>query len=744
MAERTEQTPRADDKRTKPSGREQLTKALDTGPGAFPQQLRLVLALSQVNGAKSTRLPQPEKPLTIKQARLTLLTELAGELKQDEARQLLREAQNIPDVTIRLPLLVKLALRLPPEEYRALVREVWMQAKTIPEPAAQAATIFAIAPLLMLVNDEPATPSALLRIVGDASAMKTAEARLRSLIALVPRLPHEMALRTYRRVLTELTESRNDALCSRSLVALAAYVPEDLEADTLEVTRTIKDPMERARAMTALAKQISSPLQYKFREEALTAMLQIEGDEERADALISFAPTLENASPDADYPVILEKALTISIMITRRTMRARVLVGLAPYLTQDLQGEALAAVHGLPGERERADLLAELAPHLPPNMLVASLAVAHTMREQDARVHALSVLAHHVPESAQTQTVLDALAAASNLPHQFERVRALISLMDILPDHLREQALTNALETTRVIENENAKSRSLSLLGAHLTGALIQRALELAGELENPQQRLNALLGILPVLRDEQYRDAIQQALLCAQQMPLEYKRARALTSIAPHLKPEMLNDVHDLANHLSDATDRVNVLIAVAQHLPPDQRPPLIARAWQAIRHIEDGYDRSSALAAIAPFLPEDPENDLTGIIVSTIASVVDEYDKASAIALLAPMLGDDTTAALAALPDSHSALMRGLEIALAVPQQSLRAGLINSGAQLWSEFGTPDNAFLLWRQLSKRLITMPLPDVLLCLAGLLPIIREFAGVDGVTDMLKIMGARG
>ena len=54
---------RSDDSSKKPSGREQLQRALDAGPSGFAQQLKLLMALSQVNGAVSSTMPHPEKPL---------------------------------------------------------------------------------------------------------------------------------------------------------------------------------------------------------------------------------------------------------------------------------------------------------------------------------------------------------------------------------------------------------------------------------------------------------------------------------------------------------------------------------------------------------------------------------------------------------------------------------------------------------------------------------------------------------
>lgn len=734
---------RSDDSPKKPSGREQLQRALDAGPSGFAQQLKLLMALSQVNGATSSTMPHPEKPLSTRQARLTVLLDNAFNLSDEHIKLLLQETLQIPDASIRIPLLAKLALRLPAAEYRVLVRDCWQQAKDILDPALRAQALFEIAPLLILVHDEPAASSALLRMVNQAITIKNIEARLRSLIALIPRLPRDMALRTYRRILDELTEANSDVISARALAGMATHVPEDMIEPTLMLAQQIVNPVERTRAMTTLARYLPTDWQARLRELALSAILEIESDEDRAEALTAFAPNLESASPDIEYPEMLEKALLVAIMIGRRHVRAKVLVALASHLTPDLQGEALAAVHTLPGDREKALLLADLAKQLPPNMLVASLAVAHTMQEQDARVHALCALAHYVPDYVRHQTVLDALAAASNLPHHYERVRALVSLLDLLSPALTDQALTNALETTRYIENENARARSLSVLGPHLPEQLIGPALEIATSVENPQQRLYALIGLVKQLDGALYQDVITEMFLCTRQMPLEYRRARALCAIVPFVQAQHVGEVLELTDKLDDPVDRFNVTVIVVQHLPPEQRPPLVAKAWSLLRRIEDGYDRATALAALAPFMPVNMAEDMTLVAVNAIQDIPDEYDKASAISLLVPLVSDDEIGQWSTLPDGVTAIKRGLEAALLAHQQGLRGHLLAQGVALWVDHADAEQSFSLWKQMVRRLVTLPLSDVLICLGALLPLIRQFAGHDGWQAVAEALGIK-
>jgi len=719
-----------------------LQRELDAGAGRLRNQIRYLLALSQTI-TPATPKTYAQRPLTIAQARLTILENLAGVLTETQLAQLVLDIEQVADVGVRLTLLSRLALHLPATSYRTVIRDIWNQIEAVSDTVVQAQVLLEIAPLMTLANDEPATPSALLRIVSQAQSIKNTEARLRSLTALAPQLPYVMSTRMFKRIVDEVQDVPNDALRAKALVTLADTLPNDLVDQALRTAQSINTPAERARALTALIRKIPSQEQAQLRLQTLETIDHIESEEERTDALVNFAPCLEVEVTDEQFPLTLERALAVAVTISRKQVRARALVALAPYLTPDLQGEALAAVHSLDSERDRAMLLAQLAPVLPPELLVASLAVAHTMREQDARVSALSVLAHHVPQNAHSQTLLDALAAASNLPHHFERVRALVALFDILPQHLLEQALTNALETTRLIDNENARARALNILGEHLPEKLLLRSLQVAQEIQNPQQRLNALLGIINRLPENKQREAMFEILGCAQQMPLEYKQARALVSIAPNLSTDMLKEVEALADHFDDPFDQISVYIAIIQNMPHEDRLPIIQKTWGKINAIEDGYDRASSISALAPYLPEAAAADVSEAVQAAVTIIEDEYDRASAISILAPLLTDHENDSVAGLPDSYAAVRRGIEIALAVPIQSLRADLLRQGINLWVGGGDLERSYQLWRAIVLRLSSLPLADVLLCLGALFPLIQEIGDENALQEVAHILGVR-
>lgn len=733
-------------KSTSPLGRAQLeqalARALDEGPNALPQQLLYVLAISQMQNAEPDNSPLPQKPLNASRARIIALSRLADALTTEQIAELVQNASTLPDPAERAQLIAQLALRLPADDYKAVVRDIWQQVNEATEPIIRARALFAIAPLLTLVHDEPATPVALLDVLGQAQTIRNAETRLRSLAALVPYLPSNIAVRTFNRILHEISLLRDDAQKSNILMSIADKLPSDMEQQALSTAQAIADPAERARALTALANDMPDAFRSLLRADALDAIASIEREEERAAALIAFAPHLEYASANAQFPALLEKALSIVIALSRRHIRVQVLVTLAPHLTLDLQGEALAAVHRLPDERQRAQLLAELAPTLPPEMLVASLAVAHTMRQQDARVKALSALAHYVPDNARTQTLLDAFAAASNLSHHYERVTALVGLMDILPDNLRDQALQLALNAIESIDNENARSRALNQLGPYLTSALLPQALNLAYQLSDPQGRLNAYLGLVPRLTGDQRTSVMSDLFNWVQKIPLEYKRARALVSIIPYLSPNLLDETRQLVDSFSDAFDRVLVYIALVQNMPHAKRPLVMAKAWMHLKQIEDGYDRASCIVALAPYLPTAARRDVALAAANAIRLIADDYDKASAITILAPLLGEDIQHDVS-LPDSFRALRLGFQSALDISSQSLRAQLLAQGVALCLGNHDREQIYTLWSDAMRRIKNLPLADALICIGQLVPLARELLGVEMLSEFATLLGVR-
>jgi hypothetical protein len=720
-----------------------LFGALAKGPGAMPQQISCILNLSKY--APEKQRAYTENTLSPAQARLFILAEMADLLSEESLFKLLKSAQSISDVGNRLQIITRAALYLPSHQYPSIVMMVWKDSTQITDPASYTRVMFQLAPLLTRLHDEPAASAALLEIVALAQSIGSQEVRIRSLITLAPHLPQGMRLSILRRAIDEIDRLNNDTHRCNALNTLADHLMPEIAERALNSADAIHQPAERARAFTALARSLPFSLRPNLRVDALKAIQTIQDEDERAEALIAFAPHLEYVTEAKHFSNLLEHALDIVISITRRPLRARTLVALAPHLTLDLQGEALAAVHSLNNERERAMLLGELAPTLPPEMLVASLAVAHGMQEQDARVHALTILAHYAPEHARDQTMLDALAAASNLPHHYERVIALTALIDVLPAHLREQTYTNALETTRLIKNENARARALSLLGPHLPPRLLNRALETGYQLANPEQRFIALVGIAPHLLPDEGEAVFASLLDTVQELTFEYKRARSLIDLVPLLPDNLLQKALEIAQGIEEPFDRVSVFISLVKRLPANLHHPLIAESWHLIKMIDNGYDGASALSALAPLLPPSAATYVAQTAGTIIRSIMDEYDQTSAIGILAPLLAVEgqAPAVPSSLPDRYAPLEKGILAAFHIPQQSLSVQLLAEGTAIWVDINDDERSYRLWQEVAQRLTRLPMADTLLYLGALVPIIRKLGGNEVIANIAQLLDMR-
>lgn len=719
----------------KPDVKQAFEKTLAAGVKSLPQQVRYVLALSQMNNAQSTTTPDIESPLTVTEAQLWSLVKLVDNLSTKEKQNLYKRVKALGEEDVRLLLTLELLPKLSSYISTTTLSQLWNEAQSQANPVIRSQIMRRIASLLTdsQADDQPISKP-LSSVLQATRGLQNGEARTRALIALVPHLPSGIKNHIFNAILDEIDATSSDTVRANTFNALSRHLPPELLSRAFAIMQTIQKPAERARALTAFLPMAD------YRLEALNAIEQIQNEEDRSTALIALIPHLEKAKQGEAFPETLQKALTVSISFTRRLNRARTLVMLAPHLTPDLHGEALAAINNLSSEQDRAMLLGELAPHLPKNMLVASLVVAHTMREQDARVHALTILTRHAPEQARSQTQLDALAAATNLPNHFERVTALVNLADALPAELLDQTFANALEAARLIENDNARARALCLLGHHLPENLLIRAMQEAHQLGDMQQRINALTNIIPRLPESERQSAINQTLDYIAELPVSYKQARALISLAPHLTEYDITKTLTIVEAIHDPFDQVTAYIAVMPRMTETQQTAIQRKLWDKIPHIDEGYDRASALAALAPLIPAAPA--LAQRAEEIILSITDEYDCASAIAILAALLAHGETIASPVTLTQEMVITQGIVTAVTIPQQSRRQVELAAWVPQWITL-EEITCYALWQQVARELIQLPLADTLLCLGVLEAVFYTLGGEQAVKDIAHILGLR-
>jgi hypothetical protein len=722
-----------------PDSSQNVAGKIPTTPDEARQQVQRVLAAAQHNERQPFR-TRPPRQVSLGDAHLLVLIEQAAALDTSQIATLLQRAERVSDRTLYMVMLSRLAAHLPSVKRREVVDVLWSGIRKVNDPATAADILFRLFPLIEAIHNTP--PASFMAVFDIARNIEDTEARTRSLIALSRYVSPDVALSIQRSVLETIDKMTPDIARTNTLISLTESLAPELYPQAVACALRIEAPVERARALTSLARVLPHHLLVKIQEDVLRTIEGIVGEEPRVEALIAFVPYLEFAQDQDEFPKVLERALAVAVNLPRRHFRARALVALAPHLPPDLQGEALAAVHSLPLERERATLLAQLARELPPKMLVASLAVAHTMQDQDARVHALAALARHVPVQAQRQTMLDTLNAVHSLPHPFEQVNALVNQLDILPDDLYHQTLRDALAATEQITNPHTKARALNMLIPYLPEEMLPKAVELAKTINNPQMHLSALVSLVERLPDEQRPKLLQTMLSIIRTIHYEYRQSRALMNIAGMLPPEMFAPALAIARDITDPYDRLSALIALAQNSPPSQRPALVGESWRLIKQVESGYDRASALAAIAPLLPNAAEADLSRAVGMAIGSIMDEYDQASAIILLAPLLASNNPHKTL-LPEKTLVLREGLRTALQVADPIERSEQLAVGVEQWRQGIDRDDRKsheALWRDVTVRVAALPLPDAVLCLGRLVPLVAWLGGREAAASMRQAL----
>jgi hypothetical protein len=160
--------------------------------------------------------------------------------------------------------------------------------------------------------------------------------------------------------------------------------------------------------------------------------------------MVNVAPDRLAPSNSSLLADLLAKALAIQFGHTR----AVAVVGIAPYLPEDLLAKAWAAMRRLGKDWHRREAVVSLAPYLPHPLLLEGLAVAQEMEEEDERTMALAALIPVLSEPWRSQVLDEALlaegVAAAKSWRKRGRSRTLCALAPYQPEALMAEALTAA------------------------------------------------------------------------------------------------------------------------------------------------------------------------------------------------------------------------------------------------------------------------------------------------------------
>jgi hypothetical protein len=378
---------------------------------------------------------------------------------------------------------------------------------------------------------------------------------------------------------------------------------------------------------------------------ALAAAREIGKEWGRAKALTALAPHL----PEPLGEQALGEALAAARKIRDAEVRAWVLIGLIPHLSEELLGEALAAAREIGDAEYRARALARLASRLAElGYPKEALAVAREIGDAEVRARVLSGLAPHLAESMGEQALGEALAVAREIGNEWARVKALArlasrlaelgypkealvaarevrdadgraqALIDLIP-HLPEGLLGEALATAREIGDEQARARALGRLAA-AQEADPEEWLRKVLRAETGKEDWNEdwVMALVELIKQDPHGPDLPEWLLVgalagAQEIRNTYDRALALTSLAPHLPEGLLGEALGAARELPEqerfsVSPRVEALTGLIPHLPE----ALLGEALAAAREIGDTDGRAKVLAGLPPHLARLPRQRL------------------------------------------------------------------------------------------------------------------------------------
>jgi NB-ARC domain/APAF-1 helical domain len=390
---------------------------------------------------------------------------------------------------------------------------------------------------------------------------------------------------------------------------LAAFLPQFLLSEALEIARGIQDDFSRAGALSKLASHLPD-----IASEALEVARGIQDDFSRASALSRLASHL---------PDIASEALEVARSIQDEFDRANALIRLAPHLPKNLLSEALEVARGIQSESSRANALSGLAPYLP-DIVSEALEVARSIQSEFSRASALSGLASYLPD-----IVSEALEVARGIQNDFSRASALSGLAPYLPDIVSE-----ALEVARVIQSESHRASALSRLAPHLPNIVLE-ALEIVRGIQDDSHRAYALRRLVPHLPE----NLLPEALKVVRGIQSEFSRASALSGLAPHLPENLLSEALEVVRGIQDDSSRASALTRLASHLPN-----IVLEALEVVRGIQDDSSRASVLSKLAPYLLD----NLLSEALEVARGIQDDSSRADVLSGLFPHLPDITLEAL------------------------------------------------------------------------------------------------
>ena len=448
---------------------------------------------------------------------------------------------------------------------------------------------------------------------------------------------------------------------SQIIITLVPHLPEALLSEAVKLARSIRDKDYYALTLAALV-----PYEPEVLSEVFNAVLGIGSDSYKV--LISLAPYLSESQ--------LYEALNAIRAYQHQDYIFSVLKGLAPYLPEALLPDALNFILAVEDEHWRAGALRVLVPYLPECLLHRTFDVVRTFRDEVDYAQTLTTLAFYIPE-----TLSEAFNVALALKDESLRTTALTTFVPHLPESLLPEAFNIAL----ALEDKSYRAQALTALVSRLPKALSE-ALNAAIAIESGFSRTSALLALVPY-SDTDLLEALSSALsearntvVASQQEQRHWDRAfredgyylSKLEDWVAHLPKVLLPEALNIALAFRRESYCASGLVALAPHLSET----LLPKALNLALAFQGEYDRTQALTALVPHLSE----TLLLKVLNSVLAIRDEFPRVNILISLAPhvpkVLPDAFSTALA-IQDEYSRVQALTGLAPYLPEALLPEGL-------------------------------------------------------------------
>ncbi len=414
---------------------------------------------------------------------------------------------------------------------------------------------------------------------------------------------------------------------------LAACVANEIWplAQGLAYARQIPVPGQRAVTLSRLAQHFTEPLKTEIFQEALTAIQQIEEEENRSKALLELVPVLPGT--------LLPQTLTLAQHLPAGYLQSITFLALIEYLPDDFkvkaQAGAFAAIRAIPPSDDLADALSQVARFLPEprkrETLQSAIKIARQLPEQGApgEYPRSATLAKVARQAALLGYHKEALATLWAISDPGNQAQALSWIAPYLPAALirevaisiwttrhtsRRLALLLALapylaglsEKDRAPEGEATRfATSIIELTPYLPPELHRAAFSSAVEIQDARARLRVFVGLVNCFSGPPKQEALKVTLDTARKIREQHLSLSEFQSLIRLAELGCHDEAIRLADSVRDPHTRAAIMAVLSAHLPLPFRDKALQQALTAAQKIEDPTTRLVALAGFCDSLP-------------------------------------------------------------------------------------------------------------------------------------------